>query len=393
VPILHCEAWGWDNWGLDTEPNGTWLEGGTTGMTVTAAGAAHPIMQEAGLAEGLATIYDAVSGGDANSVFSTKPLAGLDDEIVVLATGVGTNAVDPRATLWALEAGATEAIGAAGSFTARIVGISYPPGVGTGLPFSDYSQAAIDIFTAAIHWLDPTSEPAPPPTTTVGFEWDPTEDTHVSNDATDARTGNYSGLSALHVRNHPAPRHRAGFIQFRYTLDANVVADTFTSVSLHMARRSDGNGIWTIHGIAEDFDDVDLTAFNFLTAPGLVNDPDPGVNTIIQLNTGELVTSLTQLIIPVNSGNGANGNSAPDPLPDGSSAGSIVTAAMDQFINDDTDGILTFLIIPTVLNATDDTGGLLWSMNNGAAPVGAPYMDGLYQIEGPPNAVGDWIMF
>jgi hypothetical protein len=295
--------------------------------------------------------------------------------------------------MWALEAGATESIGSPGSFTNRIVGLAYPPGAGTSLPWTDYSPAAVALFTAAIHWLDPTSVPEPPPTTTTPFEFDPDEDTHVSNDATDDRTGNFSGFSALHVRNHPAPRHRAGFIQFRYTLDAGVVEDTFSSVSLVMARRSDGNGIWTIHGIAEDFDDVDLTAISFLDAPGLANDPDPGVNTIIQLNTAELVTSLTQLIIPITSGNGANGNSAPDPLPDGSQAGSVVSAAMDQFINDDTDGILTFLIMPTVLNATDDTGGLLWSMNNGAAPVGAPYLEGFYQVEGPPNAVDDWMMF
>jgi hypothetical protein len=164
VPILHCEPWGWDNWNLATATpsgNGTWLDGAP--LVITILDDSHPIIQDAGLSNGVVAFYDVFSGTNPSRTMSPKEASSLDDEIVVLARADGTNTDDNTvfAAMWALEAGATETIGIGATFPSRIVGMAMPTGdeAGADLPATDISANGYALITAAVHWLDPDSFP------------------------------------------------------------------------------------------------------------------------------------------------------------------------------------------------------------------------------------------
>jgi hypothetical protein len=177
-----------------------------------------------------------------------------------------------------------------------------------------------------------TPPPPPPPPAAYDFSLSATHDAHVANDSNAGATSynsNFNGVGAIQVRNIDAPRRRVGF--FRY--DTSTLTDDVRDAYLQFTMGNVGNGLQLfLHGVLEPYDEIDETTLNWNNAPGLQTAPSPlAIDAPLDENAyvpSELTGVLTTFT-------GAANNQA---------TSTALSAALDDFINSDTDGIVTFMV-------------------------------------------------
>jgi hypothetical protein len=185
----------------------------------------------------------------------------------------------------------------------------------------------------------------PPPPPPYDFNLQPDEDTELCNDTNGGGpTANRNGAGSIAIRNTDAGggRRRVAMISYR-NIDTTIghkVEDAYLTIT---ALDSSGNNRpMTVYGVIEALDDVTETSLTWNNAPGVKNDPAPAIDSILDANAydfADLTEPLTSYI----------------GTPNGMITSTSLTQAFDDFINSDTDGIVTFLIRP----AFDDDGGLI----------------------------------
>jgi hypothetical protein len=165
-----------------------------------------------------------------------------------------------------------------------------------------------------------TSEPAP----TTPFSLGAVEDIELGNDPQTGPDSNSNG-SGLGARDVPDRRR---VILISYDISALKERGPVSNVSFNHFSH-DQHGEVNVYGVIEDLDLLEVESLTWNTAPGVQNDPTPELNSRVALDMNDLTDVLLSFAGPGEMGiRFSTGTSQ----------------ALDDFINSDTDGILTFLI-------------------------------------------------
>jgi hypothetical protein len=148
TPMMHQEAYGWDNWSFMGERTNIHWESGTD---VDIVNDTHPIIVDANLSLGSMTFFDPESSWTTELVSMMAPGA----ELLAKITVDYEEAPADHAIVFAIEKGAELYDG--NSAPNRVVGFSLP-GLSGGIPAETMTDEAWAFFDAAIAWLNP---PAP----------------------------------------------------------------------------------------------------------------------------------------------------------------------------------------------------------------------------------------
>jgi hypothetical protein len=153
TPMMHQEAYGWDNWSFMGERTNIHWEAGTD---VDIVNDTHPIIVDANLSLGSMTFFDPQNSWTTELVSMMAPGAELLAKITVDFDGVPSD----HAIVFAIEEGAELSDG--NPSPNQVIGFSLP-GLSTndGGPFGadGLTEETWALFDASIRWLDP-----PPPT-------------------------------------------------------------------------------------------------------------------------------------------------------------------------------------------------------------------------------------
>jgi hypothetical protein len=172
--------------------------------------------------------------------------------------------------------------------------------------------------------------PAAGETLTVPFSLGAAADVYVANDpkvGPDSR-GNGSGVEA---RNIPDRRSVA---LISYDISPLKGRGPVSNVSFsHFSH--DQHGEVNVYGVIEDLDLLDVESLTWNTAPGVQNDPTPELNAPVALDLNDLTDVLLTFAGPGETGVRFSTDTS---------------QALADFINSDTDGIVTFLIAASAEN-------------------------------------------
>ncbi|MBP8303828.1 MAG: discoidin domain-containing protein [Phycisphaerae bacterium] len=182
-------------------------------------------------------------------------------------------------------------------------------------------------------------------------------DQHVCNDAQVGPDKNEQQIG-VHVRDIDG-RRRVGLFSFDISaLKGEGIV--FSSVSLSNLGAS--AGVCNVYGVIEDQDNlVPETELTWNKAPGVKNDPAPAINTAVTLDTADLTPLLLTFTSPANFVR----------------ASTATSQALADFINADTDGIITLLFAPNA-----GAGAILRAKENNEGPAGQPPMEGGTFLQG-----------
>lgn len=165
-----------------------------------------------------------------------------------------------------------------------------------------------------------------PPPPRVPFSLKAVGDVSVANDpkyGPDQRN-NGSGLEARDIPD------RREVILISYDVSELKGRDLVSDVSLSNFSH-DQHGEVNVYGVIEDLDLLDVESLTWNTAPGVKNDPTPELNSPVELDPNDLTDVLLTF--------GGPGQT-------GVRFSTDTSAALADFINSDTDGIITLLIAP-----------------------------------------------
>jgi hypothetical protein len=171
------------------------------------------------------------------------------------------------------------------------------------------------------------AEPEPEPEPTVPFSLKAAGDIELGNDPQVGPDQNSNG-SGLGARDIPDRRR---VILISYDISSLKGRGPVSNVSFNNFSH-DQHGEVNVYGIIEDLDLLDVESLTWNTAPGVQNDPTLELNSPVALDLADLSDVLLTF-----SGPGQTGVRF--------STGT--SQALDDFINNDTDGIVTFLIAPS----------------------------------------------
>lgn len=146
-------------------------------------------------------------------------------------------------------------------------------------------------------------------------------------------TAHYKPTSYMYVRNHSAPRRRIQLISYDISAlkeEGKVLANTF----LTLRRRTGSlNEVLSVYGVNEELDNFDLDTGSWSTLPGVQNTPVPPMTDQITLASLDLA-DLSELLLEQTD------------IPVASAWSSTQTsAALDEFLNADTDGTVLLLFV------------------------------------------------
>jgi len=168
-----------------------------------------------------------------------------------------------------------------------------------------------------------TSEPAP----TTPFSLGAVEDIELGNDPQTGPESNSNG-SGLGARDIPDRRR---VILISYDISSLMGRGPVSNVSFsHFSH--DQHGEVNVYGVIEDLDLLEVESLTWNTAPGVQNDPTPELNSPVALDPNDLTDALLTFVGPGETGLRFSTDTS---------------QALADFINADTDGILTFLIAPS----------------------------------------------
>ncbi len=192
------------------------------------------------------------------------------------------------------------------------------------------------------------------------FSISPSHDGHVGNDEQLGPDDNEGTASAMYIRDIDV-RRRVSFVSYDI-LELQSEQNMFSDV--YFSTYGANSGTIIVYGVIEELDEIDETTITWNTAPGVKNDPAPAVGESVELDYDDLTPELLRFTSP-----GSNVRDSSE-----------TSQALDDFLNSDTDGIVTFIFAPTVgqnnciIRTKDWTGG-----------TGDVYLGGMFTP--PPTAI------
>jgi len=169
-------------------------------------------------------------------------------------------------------------------------------------------------------------------------------DTQIANDEAQGPDATDGG-SGTHVRDIDV-RRRVVLVSFDIS-QAKALGVMFQDVTLSVI--SNSGGVMYVYGVLEEFDNLGEAALTWNTAPGVVNNPAPDVGSPVALDTDDL----SELLIEFSG------------LPSGDTrATSDPSQALSDFMNTDTDGIITLVFAPQDGSSVILRSSVRWNNEN-----------------------------
>jgi hypothetical protein len=192
------------------------------------------------------------------------------------------------------------------------------------------------------------------------FSLPPTHDAHVGNDTQLGPDQNEGSLSAMYFRDIDV-RRRVSFVS--YDISELQSAQSFFS-NVRFSNYGHDIGTALVYGVIEELDNIDEATITWNNAPGVKNDPAPAVGDPVALDYNDLTPQLYSFIAPVR---GTRQSTEP-------------SQTLADFLNSDTDGIVTFMFAPL----TWQNDGIVRTKEM-EEEVGGTFLEGLYFP--PPEAI------
>ena len=192
------------------------------------------------------------------------------------------------------------------------------------------------------------------------FSLPPTHDAHVGNDTQLGPEGNEGSMSAMYFRDIEA-RRRVSFVS--YDISELQSEQTFFS-DVYFSNYGHDAGTVLVYGIIEELDEIDEATITWNNAPGVQNDPALPVGDPVALDYNELTDLLYTFVAPTR---GVRESTEP-------------SQALADFLNSDTDGIISFVFAPTA----GQNDGIVRTKEL-EEEIGGTFLEGLYNP--PPEAI------
>ncbi len=160
------------------------------------------------------------------------------------------------------------------------------------------------------------------------FSISPTHDGHVGNDTQLGPDDNEGTANAMYIRDIEE-RRRVSFVSYDISelkSEQNVFSDVYFSTY------GANSGTIIVYGVIEELDEIDETTITWNNAPGVQNDPAPAIGDPVALDYNDLTPELFRFSTP-----GSNVRDSSE-----------TSQEVADFLNSDTDGIVTFIFAPTV---------------------------------------------
>ena len=188
------------------------------------------------------------------------------------------------------------------------------------------------------------------------FSLGATEDITVTNEPTSGPDISLNN-SAVNARNIPV-RRRVGFISYDIS-EVKGRGAFFSDVYLSIMNVNN-NGLTDVYGVVEEMDILEVESLTWNTAPGVQNDPTPELGAPVALDMNDLTDVLFTFI------------------PEGRDLrqSTATSEALADFLNSDTDGIITLMLAP----ATDSSQLIIRSKDHSS---GGTFLEGV--IGGTPT--------
>jgi hypothetical protein len=161
----------------------------------------------------------------------------------------------------------------------------------------------------------------------VPFSLLPTDDAEVGNDVQigpDQNSGTGSGMAFRDID----VRRRVSFVSYDIS-ELKSGGQLVSNVSF--SNYGHDSGTVHVYGVIEELDNIDEATITWNTAPGVQNDPAPPIGDPVALDFDDLTEELMTFVAPAR----------------GVRASTDTSQALADFINSDTDGIVTFLFAPS----------------------------------------------
>jgi hypothetical protein len=154
----------------------------------------------------------------------------------------------------------------------------------------------------------------------------PTDDGELGNDEQIGPDQNSGGGSGMAFRDIDV-RRRVSYVSY----DVSELLSGGQSVAnVSFSNYGHDSGTVLVYGVLEEFDNIDETTITWNTAPGVQNDPAPALGSPVALDYADLTDELMSFISPAR----------------GVRSSTEVSQALTDFVNSDTDGVVTFIFAP-----------------------------------------------
>jgi len=174
------------------------------------------------------------------------------------------------------------------------------------------------------------------------FSLVPTDDGELGNDTQIGPDQNGGGGSGMAFRDIDV-RRRVSYVS--YDVSA-LLAGGQTVANVRFSNYGHDSGTVLVYGVIEELDNIDETTITWNTAPGVQNDPTPDLGSPVALDYADLTDELMSFVAPAR----------------GVRASTEVSQAVTDFINSDTDGVVTFIFAPPA----NQNNGILRTKEMGA---------------------------
>ncbi|UCG56076.1 MAG: discoidin domain-containing protein [Phycisphaerales bacterium] len=158
------------------------------------------------------------------------------------------------------------------------------------------------------------------------FSLMPTHDAEVGNDVQIGPDQNSGGGSGMAFRDIDV-RRRVSFVSYDIS-ELKTGGQVIANVSFSNYGHDSGTAL--VYGVIEELDEIDETTLTWNTAPGVLNDPAPPIGDPVALDYDDLTEELMSFTTPAR----------------GVRESTETSQALADFLNSDTDGIVTFLFAP-----------------------------------------------
>ena len=158
------------------------------------------------------------------------------------------------------------------------------------------------------------------------FQISPAHDGHVGNDEQLGPDDNEGTANAMYIRDI-TERRRVSFVSYDIS-ELKSPGNEFSAAYFSCYGANSGTII--VYGVIEELDEIDETTITWNNAPGVQNDPAPAIGDPVALDYNDLTPELLRFTSP-----GSNVRASSD-----------TSQALADFLNSDTDGIVTFIFAP-----------------------------------------------
>ena len=157
------------------------------------------------------------------------------------------------------------------------------------------------------------------------FSLVPTFDEHVSNDAQEGPDSSPGG-SGMHIRDIGG-RRRVGFVTYDLS-EVKAQGAVFSNMSF--SNYGHDTGMVNVYGVLEEYEDLVAEGITWNTAPGVQNNPTPGLDSAVALDLADV----TDILLTFN---------APSR---GARESTETSQALADLLNSDTNGFVAFMLAP-----------------------------------------------